>query len=302
MTESLSHWWAAVSALGLGAVAGLWSVFASRRDAETDGDDAALHDAEERADHLITTLRDLEEQSARLDPAMYAAEKARFEQAAAQALRARDHLIKKAEGKPVSKKATPGGATGFIWGALSAGFVALLFWLVNAEATPRTEGAPPAPMQASTNNEAPPTHPGGFSPDDEMVRMAERLQKDPKDIEALVLLGHRFLRAQMMDEADVATRRALELDPNHAEAQVHAAALHSAQGDQQAALATLDRVTEKNPQLAEAWFFRGMIGMQSGNTELAQSSWRKFVEIAPDGPQKDRIRGFLAGEGLQMPR
>jgi len=157
------------------------------------------------------------------------------------------------------------------------------------------QGAPPV----AAGGELPPDHPGV---DGSQGAAATPSGGDGSDLAALLRQAHELLRSQRIAEADALTRQALALDPNNTEARVHAAVIKSAGGDLVNALAMLDGVLQDDPKQAEAWFFRGMMGMRSGNTELAHASWRKFVDVAPDGPQKERIRGFLAGEGMQMPQ
>ena len=67
------------------------------------------------------------------------------------------------------------------------------------------------------------------------------------------------------------------------------------------AFTALDSVIDTHPKYADAWFFRGMLGMQSSKSNVMRESFEKYVEYAPDGPKKERIRGMLRGEGMKMP-
>ena len=42
--------------------------------------------------------------------------------------------------------------------------------------------------------------------------------------------------------------------------------------------------------------------MQSGKAERMQESFERYVDVAPDGPKKERIKRMLAGGGIQMPQ
>ncbi len=117
----------------------------------------------------------------------------------------------------------------------------------------------------------------------------------------MVRLSRILLRQQMFDEATVVVERAKSIAPHDPEVAVSEAVLLSATGNTDQALSALNAILKDHPNIADAWFFRGMIGMQSQNPALAQESWRKFVEVAPPGPRRDRIQGFLDGEGLKMP-
>jgi tetratricopeptide (TPR) repeat protein len=307
-------------ALALGIVSGGWLItaLAGRREEQGMSDTPAV-DLEESAAHAIALLRDLEEQRHRLEPAAYASEKERLERVAADALRQRDQQLAKLKARAKAQPAAvttagiPPQLKGFLWGGGTVAGVGLMLLLVNNYSVPRAEG------QSMTGNStieggAPPMMGGGggggapglgparnFEPDDEMRALAERLKTNENDVDALVRLGHKLLQAQALQEAMLVTEKALSVAPENEEAKVHRAVLRNAIGDPDGALRDLDALLGKTPGLAEAWFFRGMIGMSNNRPELAQESWTKFVAVAPDGPQKERIRGFLEGKGLQMP-
>lgn len=266
--------------------------------------DTPLADLEERAAHAVDLLRDLEEQRPRLDAASYTVQKERLERDAADALRARDAKAnerppsgqpsKARGGAPTPAASTPGlhpQLKGFLWGGGTAGAVALVAVLLTGQLSPRSEGG-----SLTGNTSIAP------QPDTTTQALVDRIRANPKDVDAMVALTRILLRDQRLDDAAQLNAQVLALAPDNVDARVQGALLTSARGDAAGAAAELDALLEAHPTHAPGWLYRGMLAMQAGNSERVRQSWEKFVEVAPDGPQKERIRGFLQGKGLQMPR
>jgi Flp pilus assembly protein TadD len=76
-------------------------------------------------------------------------------------------------------------------------------------------------------------------------------------------------------------------------AMVYEAVLMAAAGDIEGANSRLDRITGDNPKLPDAWLFRGMLAMQAGNTDRMRESFTQFIAVAPESPQRERIKVML---------
>lgn len=318
-------WLPALAALAFGLFAG--AVLVTRRrggDARSAELEMALKDCDERVEHSVAQLKDLERQQPRIDDVFYAAQHAELMARAATALRERDETQQElasllAGGGPVDRiapttherrampaaEATPvvgffaarPALRGALWGAGTVALVGLLAFTVWNESHPRDEGG------SMTGNSAGGAMAGGMAPgggaapttsDPELQALVAKLEQDPSDIVSLLALTKKILRAQMYDEAAELVRRVLALEPKNAEARVYEATLKAARGDAAGAMSQLDEVVREAPQLAEAWFFRGMLGMQSGDQARMRESFEKFVAVAPDGPQKERVRAMLS--------
>jgi cytochrome c-type biogenesis protein CcmH/NrfG len=133
------------------------------------------------------------------------------------------------------------------------------------------------------------------SPDPELQQLQDRITQNPNDLEALQRLSHRLLKAMMLEEAKVLNQRALKVAPEDPESLVHAAVIQSGTGDAPGGMKALEEVLVKHPAFAEGWFFKGMLHMQAGDSVQMRRSFEKFVEHAPEGAQKERIKGMLAG-------
>ena len=135
----------------------------------------------------------------------------------------------------------------------------------------------------------------------EINALLSKLKENPEDIPSMNRLARILLRQQMFREAEIIGGRVLQLDAENIDAKVHSAMLTGAKGDAEAALAELTALVEKHPTHADAWFFRGMLGMHSQKSDIMKESFEKFVEHAPPSARKERIRGMLRGEGIKMP-
>ena len=66
------------------------------------------------------------------------------------------------------------------------------------------------------------------------------------------------------------------------------------EGALDAALAQFERAVTENPQLPEAYYFRGLAHLALGHTAEARADFEKLLEIAPDHARAAEAREFLA--------
>ena len=128
----------------------------------------------------------------------------------------------------------------------------------------------------------------------EIKALGDALRADPGSLPKTLALAHALLREQFIAEAREVNDRALRLDPQALEGLVHQAVLRAAEGDAAGGMADLDAFTGAHPAFSEAWFFRGMLAMQAADKPKVAESFRRFVETAPPGAQRDRVAQILA--------
>lgn len=63
--------------------------------------------------------------------------------------------------------------------------------------------------------------------------------------------------------------------------------------DLDGALAQFDRAVEENPDLPDAYYYRGLVNLGKGNNEQAAADLTKFLELAPDHAKASEAREFL---------
>ena len=307
--ESYNEWLPAIVAIAIGLCLAVGIILNLERRRRQGEELYSLVDLEERYNHAIALLRDLELYQERLEPGSYEEQRARLELEAAAAMRSRDKKL--AEEDSARNQAGGGGQSskeettsetvgfmashpqlqGFVWGLGVAVVVGGLYASVQKESRPRPPAQRARPMAGPASGEA----------NSKMAELLDTLQKEPTNVGAMVELARLLLRAQMLNEASLVTERALQFEPENLEALTYAAVIKSGRGDGEGGFKGLEDVLVKDPTFHQAWFFKGMLSMQGGKTEQMKESFGKFIEFAPDSPRKERIKKMLAGGGMQMP-
>lgn len=157
-----------------------------------------------------------------------------------------------------------GGANGVGGGPPAAGGVA---------------GAPPAPVQRL------------------LTDLRGRVQRNPKDLGALVNLANLYFDAAKYPQAIDYYKRALALDPENPDTRTdYATALHGVGNDLQS-LRELNVVLAKHPNFAEALFNEGVVANAIGRRTEAITAFKKFLKVAPGDQRANDARAALQNLG-----
>ncbi len=157
---------------------------------------------------------------------------------------------------------------------------AILYLQVGA---PQLAGAPSRTAGMSTNGELTPEQVEGF-----VAEMSARIEKDPKDVEAWLLLArsHGFLgRAE---EATAAYREVIDLSPQTVDALVELAELLIRRADNSArdeAGQMVTRALAIDPRNARGLALAGRHALDAGDYAAAIRHWETLREIIPKGSQ-----------------
>jgi hypothetical protein len=146
------------------------------------------------------------------------------------------------------------------------------------------------PISGGQSNQLPGAQTGGGTPAGppapvmaQIQELRGRLERNPKDLAALVGLGNMEFDARKFDKADGYYRRALALDPSSPDVRTDdAVALHQSGHDIEA-LAQLDRVLAERPKFPNAVFNRGVVLQAIGRRSDALETFRKFLTVVPAG-------------------
>lgn len=296
-----TDWLPGILVLSLGLLTALGVLLLGRRrapgkaEARRTGAARDVEEAELRWARLVEQLRELDADRHHLSEEAYREERARLEQLAANALRARD------EAQPTATKtrsgAQPPAPSGFlarhpqlagaVWGGGLVLFVgALALWL-NQDTRPRTQGEGLTGTAGRGEASAAPPEDADF--DAALVRVRD----DPAEVEMSAHVVHELIRRQDYDEARRLTERSLGIDPFYSEARVHRAFLLAVGGDQQAASQELQRLGTLYPNASEAMLFLGLLRMRSGNNSGAAEAFERFLAEAPAEEQPPQMRAEL---------
>ena len=122
----------------------------------------------------------------------------------------------------------------------------------------------------------------------DMFRRAVEI--DPYYTRALAALGESNAMVCMywdaaskyLTDSEDASRRALELAPDLAEAHVSRGLSHSVHGSDDDAIEEFERALQLDPELFEAHYFYGRVRFQRGELELAASLFERAEQLYPD--------------------
>lgn len=180
------------------------------------------------------------------------------------------------------------------WSAGTIGFAAITWLVMSTALRPRaqdgtiTGGVPGQDMPRAAGG-------GALMPVD-MERLAElerMVAADSSDVEALVELGRLYLSSQRFNEVARVTLKALSIDAGNPGANTYLGMVLVSINHVKDGLASFDRALETDPDFAEALLFKGMISFQQSDFETAVSSWERYLDVAPPDANVERIQGML---------
>ncbi len=126
---------------------------------------------------------------------------------------------------------------------------------------------------------------GQSRPNEGMVkRSLEQFQiianKDPKDMEALVMVGTLNRMLENTVDAEAAFKKALEIEPDNEDALVGLAGIYGERGDTKASTELLEKLATKNPS-GRAYAMLGQNYENSKEWTLAANAFLKAFELEP---------------------
>ena len=300
MTQT--QWLPGVIALAVGLVCGLAFLFfrkGSTRPAAAVDDRVA--DLERRAQLILDQLKELSADRHHLDAAQFEAEKARLEQEAAAALRARDEYgraaARQTPAKPVAPEAAPSPQgwlarhpqlKGAFWGGGVVLFAVILGLLLSQDQKPRQDGM-------GATGKTPPMAEAGEAQEDPVLNEAmANYQAHPDSVEAMSRLSHELINRQQFQEAARLTERSLGLDPFHLESRIHRAVLVAVEGDREKGQKALEHLANAYPDAHEARLYLGLLALQEGQERTALEALERYSVEAPPSQQPPRIAEVIA--------
>ena len=182
------------------------------------------------------------------------------------------------------------------WAAGAVAFVALA-WLVMSQAlSPRTEDGSitgSIPGQALGSSGAPAGIAVAEVDPGELAALEAAVAEDPTNVEALVALGHLYLRMGRNDELADVTQRALALEPENPEALTHMGMLLFSMQHPEGVMPSFDRALAADPDFAEALQFKGMVSFMRQDFPTAVEAWDRYVAVVPPEEVSPRISAML---------
>jgi cytochrome c-type biogenesis protein CcmH/NrfG len=163
--------------------------------------------------------------------------------------------------------------------ATLAGAAVLAGWLLVGQLAPRVPPAPPAAIDASSD-------------DARAARLATVVRARPDDAPARMALARLLLQQQDLPGALEQFDAAARLDPGNAEALAYGGWVAELTGVSDG-LTRLDRAVGADPTYPDAHALRGLVLMRGGDNDAAAGELRRYLELAPDGPLAAEVRGLI---------
>jgi len=125
----------------------------------------------------------------------------------------------------------------------------------------------------------------------------ELLKQYPNESDLHLFLGMSRLRMRDPQGAVLATRRAIELNPNHVDARTFLAWIElEVRGDVDAAIKEYQKTIDLHPELPDAHNNLAVAQKRKGNLDQAIASLNKALEIKPDFATALTTRGGILAE------
>lgn len=163
-----------------------------------------------------------------------------------------------------------------------------------APAPPPVPSAPAPVGEAASSSASAESPHGSGAPVPFMQKLAEykaRLEKDPKDIEALVFMGNANYDIQRFEKAKEFYQKALEVDPNNTHVRTDLASSYRSLGETDQALEELNKVLKSDPKHEVALYNSGIILLNDKNdAEKATAAWEKLVQLKPNDPLSEELK------------
>ncbi len=269
-----TDWASAVAILAAGLVLGVLFVvfFTRRKSSPAVTADTALNDLHAKRDALLQQLR---------DPALDPDERTRLELETAHVLREIDAKGQTtAPASSAAHRAEPVAMNptvkGFLWGAGSVGALAVLFYLVMQQSTPREEGG-----SVTGGIGSPQAQQQGGAPDPAVMQLEAAVQRDPNNLQLRNDLAQAYLERENLMGVYQQTQFVLEKAPNDARALTFQGLVRMAMGDANEATQMLQRATESDPKNLDSWVALAWVHAQSGRMADAE---RMIAEAAKQSP------------------
>jgi tetratricopeptide repeat protein len=129
----------------------------------------------------------------------------------------------------------------------------------------------------------------------ELAALKQTIEKNPKDLEALVRLGNFYQDAGKFDQAVDYYARALAVDPKQVDARTDRGICLRELGKPDDAIAEFRKSLEIDPRHWQTWLNLGIVSLfDKHDPETAASAFGKVEELKPDYPGladlKDEVR------------
>ena len=117
------------------------------------------------------------------------------------------------------------------------------------------------------------------------------IEKDPKNLQALIALGNIYYDGQKFEEALVYYKKALEIDPKISAVWTDMGTMYHQLGKVDSSIICFQKGVDFDSKNKAAWFNLGLVYAYDKKEEKkALWAWKRFLELSPDDPHVQVIK------------
>ena len=126
---------------------------------------------------------------------------------------------------------------------------------------------------------------------EKLEQLKTQLADDKNNRETITQIANIYYDLDQYPEAISYYEQALTIEPNDPTVLADCGVMYFKAGDSDKALTYIDRAINLQPDLAQAWFNKGLILMAGKNEPMqAVETWRHYIELAPETEQAKFIK------------
>jgi len=130
----------------------------------------------------------------------------------------------------------------------------------------------------------------------------QSLAIDPEHVDSLKTKCAILASEGKMDEAETLLAKVPEDEPVHPNTLMNIGMTHYNQGQIEEAKVFLDRTIRDNPEVAEAYYLRGLVGLSLSDQKGAKADFEQFLVLDPDGQHAAEVKEYLEYLGGEDPQ
>ncbi len=128
--------------------------------------------------------------------------------------------------------------------------------------------------------------------DEALASLEQALGYAPTNVDALRLMSRRLTALGRSEEAQAYIERMPEDQRADPEILLREGVELYNQDDFEGARAKFDAAIEASPEWGDAYYYRGLANMASGQNAAAAADFRRLIELAPDDPKAEEAKQF----------
>lgn len=143
------------------------------------------------------------------------------------------------------------------------------------------------------------------APDPALKPLRDAVDANPKSVTPRLALIRAQIGRRQLIQAYEGSNEVLKLEPDNPQAKTFLAIVRIEMGMSSQATKLLSEALQANPGLVEAWIYRGVANMQTGEAQAALDDWQEAMKLRPDSarvlqPLIERAEGILDGSIQQV--